>query len=214
MTPPQALVTRVVAQFRRPQGLAGRAAGWIMAHRRSNVERNRWVVSLLDVRPSDRVLEIGFGPGIGIAEPSRRAVKGRVYGLDHSAVMVRQAARRNRAAIRSGLVELRQASVDSAWEFEHRFDKILAVNSMGFWPQPADQLTKLRSLLAPEGIVAIASQPRCPGADARTSAQAAAEIERTLHQAGYEVSRVETLELEPPVVCVIGEPRRSPNPRA
>jgi hypothetical protein len=41
-----------------------------MAHRPSNAQRNRWVVSLLDVQPTDRVLEIGFGPGIAIQELS------------------------------------------------------------------------------------------------------------------------------------------------
>ena len=34
-----------------------------MAHRGANRQRNLWVVSLLDVRPADRMLEIGFGPG-------------------------------------------------------------------------------------------------------------------------------------------------------
>jgi hypothetical protein len=47
-------------------------AGWVMAHRPSNRQRNSWVVSLLDVRPADRVLEIGFGPGLAIGELSRR----------------------------------------------------------------------------------------------------------------------------------------------
>lgn len=177
-----------------------------MGHRRSNIERNRWVVSLLDVQPSDRVLEIGFGPGVAIAELSRRAVHGWVCGLDHSPVMVRQATRRNRAAIRAGRVDLRHGSIESWSNFEERFDKILAVNSMGFWRQPVEQLTRLRSLLAPQGIVAIASQPRCPGADASTSAEAAAEIEGALDRAGYEVSNIETLELSPPAVCVLGRP--------
>jgi ubiquinone/menaquinone biosynthesis C-methylase UbiE len=56
-------------------------------------------VCLLDVRPTDRVLEIGFGPGLAIAELARRITRGRVYGIDHSAVMVRQAGKRNAAAV-------------------------------------------------------------------------------------------------------------------
>ena len=67
-------------------------AGWVMAHRVSNRRRNAWVVSLLDVRPGDRVLEIGFGPGLALAELSRRVgPTGRVYGIDHSEVMLRHA---------------------------------------------------------------------------------------------------------------------------
>jgi len=52
-------------------------------------------------RPTDRVLEIGFGPGLAIAELAGRAGRGRVYGIDHSDVMVHRASRRNRAAIRT-----------------------------------------------------------------------------------------------------------------
>jgi ubiquinone/menaquinone biosynthesis C-methylase UbiE len=72
-----------------------------MAHRGSNRQRNLWVVSLLDVQPTDRVLEIGFGPGLAIAELARRATRGHIYGIDHSEVMVRQASKRNAAAIRA-----------------------------------------------------------------------------------------------------------------
>jgi len=85
MTVKRAVIAAIVGQFGHPRGTAGTIAGWVMAHRRSNRERNSWVVSLLDVQPSDRVLEIGFGPGLAIAELSRRVGdSGHVYGIDHS----------------------------------------------------------------------------------------------------------------------------------
>ena len=52
----------LVGQFGRPTSAWGHVAGWIMAHRVSNRRRNRWTVDLLDLRPGERVLEIGFGP--------------------------------------------------------------------------------------------------------------------------------------------------------
>jgi hypothetical protein len=61
----------------------------------------------------------------------------------------------------------------------------------------------LRHLLRRGGRIAVASQPRCPGATAETSRQAAREIEYQLTQAGFTDARVETLDLDPPVVCVI-----------
>src|SRR5919109_227605 len=102
MTVKQALIKALVRQFGDPRGAVGHLAGWVMAHRPSNRQRNRWVVSLLDVQPTDKVLEIGFGPGIAIAELAARATRGKVYGIDHSEVMVRQAGRRNAAAVRAG----------------------------------------------------------------------------------------------------------------
>src|SRR5215204_7648513 len=97
----------VRAQFGRPAGLWGRAAGLLMAHRSSNRRRNAWAVSLLDVRPDDRVLEIGFGPGLAIRELARLAVDGYVCGIDHSELMLRRARRLNAEAIERGVVDLR-----------------------------------------------------------------------------------------------------------
>jgi ubiquinone/menaquinone biosynthesis C-methylase UbiE len=185
--------------------------GWVFAHRPSNRQRNRWAVSLLGPRPAERVLEIGFGPGVAVAELAR-AGAGQVYGIDHSAVMLRQASRRNAAAIRAGRVTLLNASVDQLPpDLNGPFDAILAVNSLGFWPAPAERLAELRGRLAPGGRVAIVSQPRCHGATAGTSRGAADEIGNLLRSAGFTQLRTETLPLRPPVVCVLAA---SPGPAA
>src|SRR5688572_12852582 len=91
-----------LAQFHHPTGAAGHVAGWIMGRRSSNVARNRWAAQLLDVQPTDHVIELGCGPGVAIAALADRAVRGLVVGVDHSLVMIRQARRRNRAAVRAG----------------------------------------------------------------------------------------------------------------
>jgi SAM-dependent methyltransferase len=199
----QRVFRRLVGQFHRPHGLGGHAAGWMMAHRASNVRRNRWVVSLLDVQPSDRILEVGFGPGIAIAALSDLVRDGVVFGVDHSDVMVRVARRRNAAAIRAGRVDLRLAAADALPDFGAQLDKVVAVNSMGFWSQPVARLKELHGLLRAGGTIAVASQPRCPGATADTSSKAGREIETNLRAAGFSPTRVETLDLDPPVVCVL-----------
>lgn len=197
------VITQVVRQFGRPHGVTGRVVGRVMAHRGSNRQRNLWVVSLLDVQPAERVLEIGFGPGLAIAELARRASRGRVYGIDHSEVMVRQASKRNAVAIRAHRVELRCAPVDRLPRLDEPLDAIVAVNSAGFWPTPAEQLSELRGLLRPGGRIALASQPRCAGATADTTARAGRELHDLLTQAGFTQARMETLQLSPPVACVL-----------
>jgi SAM-dependent methyltransferase len=204
------VLRKVLGQFHRPHGLGGHLAGWVMAHRPSNRRRNQWVVSLLDVQPTDRVLEIGCGPGIAIRELSRLATHGHIYGIDHSEVMVRMATRRNAAAVRSGRVQVRPGSVENLPGLGELLDMVLAVNSMGFWPDPPQRLKELRGRLRPGGQIAIASQPRCPGATSETSGRAAQEIESVLTDAGFTRTRVETLPLDPPVVCVIGVNGGSP----
>jgi ubiquinone/menaquinone biosynthesis C-methylase UbiE len=201
----QKLALAIRSQFVRPRNFAGWLVGWEMALRSSNRKRNAWAVELLGVEPTDRVLEIGFGPGIAIRELSHRATRGLVCGVDHSEVMLRQARRRNRVAVRAGRVDLRRASAEHLPAFEEPFDKVLAVNNMGMWPKPDERLKELHSLMRPGGQIAIVSQPRCPGATAQTTMAAGREIGTRLTGAGFTCIRSETLALKPPVVCVIGK---------
>jgi len=203
MAAKRSIVRAIVSQFGQPRGAIGNVAGWVMAHRPSNRQRNRWIAALLDVQPSDRVLEIGFGPGLAIAELNRRVgPAGHVYGIDHSVVMLGQASRRNAAAIRAGRVTLTLGTVeDLPPALDGPFDAILAVNSIGFWPAPIERLKDLRRRLTPGGRIAIASQPR---AVRKTAPEAASEITDLLHAAGFPQPRTETLDLDAPVVCVLG----------
>ena len=191
--------------FVRPHGLVGHLAGCEMALRPSNRKRNRWAVDLLDVQSRDRVLEIGFGPGLAIRDLARRATDGIVVGMDHSDVMVRQATRRNRAAVRAGRVELRRASVVDLRTPNLLFDKVLVVNNFGMWPNPRSGLQDVLRALHPGGRVAIVSQPRGAGANATAADQASLETVERLQEAGFANARRRTLHLRPPVVCVLAE---------
>ncbi|WP_116203396.1 class I SAM-dependent methyltransferase [Amycolatopsis circi] len=187
-----------IAQFHRPTGVPGRVAGWIMGRRSSNVTRNRWAVRLLDIQPSERVLELGCGPGVAVAALAERAAL--VVGVDHSAVMIRQARHRNRSAVRAGRVRLGCASVENLSLREGTFDAALAVNTLAMWPDPVARLGELARLLRPGGRVALVSQPRQPGV---TSAAVVEELTGLLAEAGFSRLRTEMLELDPPVVCVL-----------
>jgi SAM-dependent methyltransferase len=194
-----------LAQFHQPTGAEGHIAGWIMGRRTSNVARNRWAVQLLDVHPTDRVIELGCGPGVAIAALAARAIRGLVVGVDHSEVMIRQAGRHNRAAIRAGRVRLIHTPVESLSIRDRPFNAALAVNTVGMWPEPTTRLHELARLLRPGGRIALVSQPRCPGATAATSATAAKELATLLTEAGFERLRTEMLDLDPPAACVLGD---------
>ena len=76
----------LVRMFGRPEGVLGRLGGLIMA--RTNRECAIWVIELLDVGPDENVLEVGFGPGVGIQLLAKRAAAGYVAGIDPSVEMV------------------------------------------------------------------------------------------------------------------------------
>jgi hypothetical protein len=133
--------------------------------------------------------------------------------------MIAQAGRRNRAAVASGRVQLACTPVEdllpadasgapSEPPFDEPFDAVLAINNVGFWTEPVVRLAALAERMSPGGRIALVNQPRCPGADASTSRAAAAELTGLLEAAGYEHDRVETLDLDPPAVCVLA--RREP----
>ena len=97
------------AQFGHPRGSLGALVGHLMAIK--NGERSRWLLGVLAPKAGERVLEVGFGPGVDLRRSSEAVgPTGFVAGVDVSEVMLRQATARNRAPIANGRMRLEQAS--------------------------------------------------------------------------------------------------------
>jgi ubiquinone/menaquinone biosynthesis C-methylase UbiE len=200
-----AIWERIAAQFGKPTGFPGVLAGKIMANRSSNRERIDWAISLLEARPSDRVLEIGFGPGIAIQKLSRIVRQGSVWGIDHSEVMVKEASARNRRAIHEGRVKLLTGSVSEMPFPDIRADRVLDINSFQFWKTPSEDLKKLRAIMAPGGMIALVHQPRKPGSTDSETVKAGKKLEACLEEAGFTDIRLQMKRMKPAsTVCVTG----------
>ncbi len=122
--------------------------------------------------------------------------------------MLRRAKRLNAEGLRRGVVDLRLAPVEDLPNFDEPFDKVLAVNAMVFWREPVTRLEELRRLLRIGGLIAVAHQPRGPGASDGASAAKGREMEAALAQADFSEVRLETMVLKPAVVCALGVNRR------
>jgi trans-aconitate methyltransferase len=196
----------MVRQFGQPSGALGWLAGQIMARRPSNRVRNRRTVELLDLHAGERVLEIGFGPGLAIAEAVSRLPSGHVVGVDHSLAMVRQAARRNADAIRRGQVTLCLGALETCGWGSGTFDKVFAVNVYLFWSDPAAQLQRIAALLKPGGTLALTHQPRQRGATNADAEARAKVIAQQMLAAGFTAVRTEVLPMAPVnAVCILGQ---------
>ena len=128
-------------------------------------------------------------------------VQTQVLGIDHSAVMVRQATSRNREAVGAGRVELRLGTLEDLRPEDGSFQKILSVNCAQFWDDRERTLRTLFEALVSDGTLAITYQPRHPGAtegDAFAFAEQATEIAKTI---GFTETRTEKLDLQP--VCAV-----------
>ena len=131
----------LIGQFMKLHGVLGWTAGWIMARRGSNQQRNLWTVDGMKLEPSHRVLEIGHGPGFALAHVLNRLGDGSAVALDHSQTMHGMARARNRAAVASCKLLLRlgavadlEQSADPA--LQGPFDRIYAVNAVMVWHDP------------------------------------------------------------------------------
>lgn len=196
--------------YRRPSGLVGQIIGNNMAQQ--HVPENDWTVSLLDVQPTDHILEIGFGPGIAIERVAALASEGHVAGVDFSRAMVTAASQRTRQAMKAGRVTLHYGDVVSLPFASQSFDKVFSIHSLYFWPDTQHALREIHRIMKPGGMLVLTILPKekwpNEGADATLctvySADALAQL---LTASGFVRIHIERPLATMPVreVCVIGE---------
>ena len=121
----------------------------------------QWAVELLDVQPSDRILEIGCGAGHAIALICDQLKTGTITAIDRSATAVARASERNAACVAAGLARVEQQTLTNA-DLGRRFAKIFAINVNAFWTKPESSLLALSRLLQPKGLAHLVYEPPSP----------------------------------------------------
>lgn len=188
------------SQYRRPFGEVGRRIGQEMAC--DHLPENLWTIAQLDLQPTDRVLEIGFGPGVAVEEILKRLTAGQVAGIDYSKLMVGEASQRNIDDIKAGRADLRYGEASELPFADAAFDKALSIHSIYFWAQPRQALRELHRVLKPGGLLVITMLPknRWPPNPAGAALEYGtpectpyfgSEIEEMLVEAGFSEARIE-----------------------
>lgn len=183
------LVQRYLArQFARPRGLAGR---WIFGTwlDRVNQGMNAEALRLLDVRPGETVLEVGFGGGALLAAilPLGPA---KAIGVDLSAEMVSRGRRRFRREIAAGRAVIEAGAVGSLPLADNVVDKACSLNTIYFWPDPAAGMRDLACVVRPGGILLIGFEApetlrAWPGHRFGFTVYDAADVVRLAEEAGF-----------------------------
>ncbi len=196
----------IIGQFKNPHGYLGWVAGWIMANRRSNRERNDWTVDLLNVQSGDRIIEIGCGPGLALEACLARAGDGHVLGLDHSQTMLDKARVRNIKASREGRLELCLGTLEDLPVTGNSFNKVCSANVVQFFPDRAAAFHKIFAILKTKGVVATTYMPRGKNPSRSDCLKMADEVTQHMEAAGFANIRTEELPMDPvPAVCILGE---------
>jgi ubiquinone/menaquinone biosynthesis C-methylase UbiE len=178
-------------QFALPHGLLGGLVGQLMA--RINEPTTAALIDRLApaLDQAEAVLEIGYGPGVGIALVAQRLrAVGRVSGIDPSAVMLSQAGGRVRRYAER--VELRQGVAECLPWSDHTFDAVFSANSAQLWPQLEQAVRETARVLKPSGQLGLALHQRAVRADGTFVDKAFFEaLNKTLIAAGYQNLRAE-----------------------
>jgi ubiquinone/menaquinone biosynthesis C-methylase UbiE len=143
--------------FGHPSGLLGLVGGRLMA--RANRGCAAWVVECLTLTAQERILEIGFGPGEGVAAARAAAPTAQIAGVDPSPVMLTTARRRNHAAIAAGRVSLVEGTAQRLPFADASFDAAFAINSLQLWQDVPGGLREIRRVLRAGGRVAFGFTP-------------------------------------------------------
>jgi SAM-dependent methyltransferase len=164
--------------------------------------RIAWAVEVLDVQPSDRVLEVGCGHGVAASLVCERLESGRLTAIDRSAKMIAMAERRNEAHVAAGRAAFETVALEQADFGDQRFDKVFGVHVAALWRSRA-AVAVVRDHLAPGGALYVFSQ--APGwkraADARGPAE---QVAAELREHGFSVDAPLVEELgSAPAVCVV-----------
>jgi ubiquinone/menaquinone biosynthesis C-methylase UbiE len=145
------------SQFGNPSGIPGRLVGWLMS--RKNRYRIRYALEVMKVQPDQLILEIGCGPGVAVSLLASRLVTGNITAIDHSALMVGMARKRNRKNILAGRVTLLEGTLHQVEVLPNHFDIIFAINVHLFWDKPVSELCYIREFLKQQGKVFVFFHP-------------------------------------------------------
>jgi arsenite methyltransferase len=194
MPPPRFLVRRLAPQLALPSGLMGRFVGKFM--NRGNRRMNAFTVGALALRPTDRVLEIGFGGGLNLAPLVERVPEGQVVGIEPSEAMLKAARATHSARIATGRLRVENGTVERLPLADGAFDAACTVNTIYFWQDAAVGAREIHRVLAKGGRLAVTLLP-----GDRMEALgfprevfrfwSPADVEALLRDAGFESVRVE-----------------------
>jgi len=144
------LLDRMAQNFRIP---TNSIFGWLalksMMKMNSYLESN--AVKMCKLKPDDHVLEIGFGPGVGLkcAYDVVKGGEGKVFGIDTSEFMVEKAGELLKPAIEDKRVTLFHGSVASIPLDDSSLDCVFHCNCFYFWPEPEVAAKEIYRVMKP-----------------------------------------------------------------
>jgi cyclopropane fatty-acyl-phospholipid synthase-like methyltransferase len=140
----------IARQFKRPSGWFGYFSSKIMI--KGNRNKYETLLKEMDIKPGDKLLEIGYGPGLGIHMITQLCESCTIDGVDFSKLMYKKANNYNKSTIDKGKVHLQYGDYLNIIIVQNQYDKIFCLNVIYFWDELDKPFEKTVSLLKPNGI--------------------------------------------------------------
>ena len=139
----------IASQFKKPTGLFGIFTSNIMV--KNNQKNYNKIIKDLDLHANDKLLEIGYGPGIGIQMIAELCSDCTIHGIDFSKLMYKRASKYNKPFIDNGRVKLQYGDFLKSSVLGNNYDKVFCLNVVYFWDELNRPFEKVLSLLKKGG---------------------------------------------------------------
>jgi cyclopropane fatty-acyl-phospholipid synthase-like methyltransferase len=144
------ILRKIGMQFKKPRGVFGKIISDLMIIGNRSAYDN--MIRDLKLQANDKILEIGYGPGVGIDLISKRYEFCNIYGIDYSELMYKRASKRNYRFIKNSRVHLMFGDFVETELSTIGFDKIFCINVVYFWDNLQKPFEKVNSLLKDDGV--------------------------------------------------------------
>src|SRR5690349_15648460 len=135
----------IASHFRKPEGLPGIFTSNLMV--KGNQKNYDRLLEGLDLQPHKTLLEIGYGPGIGIRMIAEICPTCTIHGIDFSRLMYKRAGKYNQQYIDAGRVQLQYGDFLRVPVAQRDYDRIFCLNVVYFWNELREPFEKVYSLL-------------------------------------------------------------------
>src|SRR5215216_4865550 len=138
----------VASQFKKPTGLFGIFTSNMMV--KNNQKNYDKLIKDLDLQPHNKLLEIGYGPGVGVQMIAKLCPTCTIHGIDFSKLMYKRASKYNKQYIDTGRAQLLYGDFLKA-SLDNNYDKVFCLNVVYFWNDLTSPFEKVLSLLKKGG---------------------------------------------------------------
>lgn len=149
-------------QVRKPSRWVGRFFAWMMNISHSGL--TDWGLDHVHIERQFVILDVGCGGGRTIEKLAALAPGGFVYGIDYAEGSVAASRARNADLIKTGRVEIKNASVSNLPFPDDTFDLVTAVETQYYWPDLVGDMKEILRVLKPGGTLLVVAESYRKGA--------------------------------------------------